>query len=78
MGKNLVFYIHVLLMLSLQGVSIAQDKYEMTVATDGSGDFKTIQQAIDACKSFPDRRITISVKKRDLPMKRLWCLTVTR
>jgi len=40
----------------------AQDKYEMTVAADGSGDYKTIQQAIDACKSFPDRRITIFVK----------------
>jgi pectinesterase len=40
----------------------AQDKYEMTVAQDGSGDFKTIQQAIDACKSFPDKRITIFIR----------------
>jgi pectinesterase len=42
--------------------SNAQDKYEMIVNQDGSGDFKTIQQAIDACKSFPDKRITIFVK----------------
>jgi pectinesterase len=41
---------------------LAQDKYEMTVSADGSGDFKTIQQAIESCKSFPDRRITIFVK----------------
>jgi pectinesterase len=41
---------------------LAQDKYEMTVAPDGSGDFKTIQQAIDASRSFPDKRIKIFVK----------------
>lgn len=40
----------------------AQDKFEMTVALDGSGDFSSIQKAIDACKIFPDRRITIHVK----------------
>jgi pectinesterase len=40
----------------------AQDKYEMTVSPDGSGDFKTIQQAIDASKSFPDKRIKIFIK----------------
>jgi pectinesterase len=45
-----------------QDILFAQDKYEMTVAKDGSGDFKTIQQAIDASKSFPDRRIKIFVK----------------
>ncbi len=40
----------------------AQDKFEMTVALDGSCDFTSIQKAIDACKIFPDRRITIHVK----------------
>jgi pectinesterase len=40
----------------------AQDKYQMTVAQDGSGDYTTIQSAINDCKSFPDRRITIYVK----------------
>jgi pectinesterase len=41
---------------------IAQDKTKITVAQDGSGDFKTIQAAIESCKSFPDERITIFVK----------------
>ena len=37
-------------------------QYKMVVAKDGSGDFTTIQGAIDATKSFPDKRITIYVK----------------
>ena len=40
----------------------AQDKLSMTVSQDGSGDFRSIQKAIDACKAFPDSRITIFVK----------------
>ena len=40
----------------------AQDKLNMTVALDGSGDFTTIQKAIDASRAFPDKRITIFVK----------------
>ena len=33
-----------------------------TVAKDGSGDFTSIQDAVDACKSFPYKRITIYIK----------------
>lgn len=40
----------------------AQVAYEIVVAQDGSGDFITIQEAIDATKSFPDKRITIHIK----------------
>jgi pectinesterase len=36
--------------------------YTMVVARDGSGDYTTIQAAIDACKSFPDDRISIFIK----------------
>jgi pectinesterase len=32
------------------------------VAQDGSGNFTSIQKAIDACKAFPDNRVTIFVK----------------
>jgi pectinesterase len=47
----------------LGGTSKSQEvKYSMTVAQDGSGDFTTIQAAIDATKAFPDKRITIFVK----------------
>lgn len=46
---------------------------EMTVALDGSGDFTSIQAAIDATKSFPWSTITIRIKngvyreKLDIP-----------
>lgn len=40
----------------------AQYKMEMTVAKDGSGDYRSIQAAVDASKSFPYERITIRIK----------------
>jgi pectinesterase len=51
-----------IILFTISNTNSAQDLYEMTVSADGSGDYKTIQQAIDACKSFPDKRITIHVK----------------
>jgi pectinesterase len=38
------------------------DKYDMVVAKDGSGDFTSIQEAIDAAKAFPPQRIIIYIK----------------
>jgi pectinesterase len=40
----------------------AQDKFEFTVSPDGSGDFTSIQAAVDASKAFPDQRVTIHLK----------------
>lgn len=40
----------------------AQYATEITVAQDGSGDYTTIQGAIDASKAFPDKRVTIHIK----------------
>ncbi len=40
----------------------AQDKFNLRVALDGSGDFTSIQKAIDACKAFPDTRVIIFVE----------------
>ncbi|MCL6523639.1 MAG: pectin esterase [Thermoflavifilum sp.] len=37
--------------------------YDYVVAPDGSGDFTSIQSAIEACPSFPDKQIRIFVKK---------------
>lgn len=37
-------------------------KTSYTVAQDGSGDYTTLQKALDACKAFPDERITIWIK----------------
>jgi pectinesterase len=39
-----------------------QYKSSYIVAQDGSGDFKTLQEAIKACKVFPDERIVIHLK----------------
>jgi len=38
------------------------DKYDIIVAQDGSGNFTNIKSAIEACKSFPYKRITIYIK----------------
>jgi pectinesterase len=40
----------------------AQYATQITVAADGSGDFTSIQAAIDDAKAFPDQRITIYIK----------------
>jgi len=42
--------------------TIPTDKYYVIVAQDGSGDYKTIQGAIDDSKAFPYERITIFIK----------------
>ena len=52
-----------LLLLALSGTSLAQEyRTRMTVALDGSGDFTSIQAAIDATKCYPYERITIHIK----------------
>ena len=38
------------------------EKYDFIVAKDGTGNFTTVQAAIDACKSFPDKPILIFIK----------------
>jgi hypothetical protein len=52
--------------LSFQGFSQTanpdQHKYVFTVAKDGSGDYKYIQDAIDAMRVYPLRRITLYIK----------------
>jgi len=57
--KILIFFC--ILTLSFSAL-FAQDKLNMTVAQDGTGDFTSIQKAIDAARAFPDKRITIVVK----------------
>jgi len=38
------------------------DIYNMVVAKDGSGDFMSIQEAINSARGFPEKRVTIKVK----------------
>lgn len=52
----------VLFLLLFPSLSFSAEKYDYVVAADGSGDFTSIQKALDACKIFPDQRITIHVK----------------
>lgn len=49
-------------LLLLVTVANAQYKTKIFVAQDGSGDFSSIQAAIDDTKAFPDTRITIFIK----------------
>jgi hypothetical protein len=52
--NGLVFF---LLMITVR--ANASGAYTVIVALDGSGDYTSIQSAIDASKSFPDDRISI-------------------
>ncbi len=64
------FYLHSVKLTALIGflfllpglVQALQVETKYVVAKDGSGDFNTIQQAIDASKSFPPERISIHIK----------------
>lgn len=46
----------------LQAKSLAY-QHRIVVAKDGSGDFTSIQKAVESCKSFPYETITIFIKK---------------
>ena len=58
--KNMKWISILLLLVSFQ--LCAEDKFKMVVAQDGSGDFKTIQEAINASKAFPPQRVVIFIK----------------
>lgn len=42
--------------------SISNKGFNITVAKDGSGDFTTIQEAINSAKAYPDQRVIIHIK----------------
>jgi pectinesterase len=61
--KLLLRFAQSTLLLALSASLFAQDyRTELTVALDGTGDFTSIQEAINATKGFPHERITIHVK----------------
>ncbi|AKD03741.1 pectinesterase family protein [Pontibacter korlensis] len=51
-----------LLLCLLVGQVQAQQAYDFVVAKDGSGDFKTVQEAIDAVPDFRKKETTIYIK----------------
>ncbi|WP_353133628.1 pectinesterase family protein [Pseudopedobacter sp.] len=58
-------YIFTLLLVLGTLFTIAQttdNRFELTVAQDGSGDFKTIQEAINKVRDHAERRVTIFIK----------------
>lgn len=61
---NNLFVAVLLFLASLSSLPLQADDtgFSYTVATDGSGDFKSIQAAIDATKAFPDAPIHIFIK----------------
>jgi len=64
--KTIFFILSVCIAASFQTAAQTanpqQYKYVFTVAKDGSGDFKYIQDAIDAMRVYPLRRITLYIK----------------
>lgn len=40
----------------------SQTKYDFVVASDGSGDFRTIQEAVTACRDYAERQYVIFVR----------------
>lgn len=52
----------VLLLACVGSVAAQEETYDYVVAKDGSGDYTSIQAAIDGAKSFPPDRITIFIK----------------
>ena len=58
---RLLFFLFVLI-LGWTPKGFASEKPTFTVALDGSGDFKSIQEAINQCQSFPYEKITIYIK----------------
>lgn len=60
------------LLLLISMLSHAQQKkYDMVVAKDGSGDYKYIQDAIDACRAFTPVHLTIFIKNGEYKEKLL-------
>jgi len=62
MMLNRIGLVPLILFLSFLGRSAKAGNYDFVVAQDGSGNFTSIQKAIDACRAFPDNRVVIFVK----------------
>ena len=52
-----------LLLVLSSSMAFSADKYDLIVAQDGSGNFKTVQEAINAVPDFRKKTTTIFIKK---------------
>lgn len=62
MTRKIERFIAINLLFALFAIPVFAKGYDFSVALDGSSEFTSIQKAIDACKAFPDKRITIFVR----------------
>ena len=51
-----------LLLAAIPSIHSAEYMREITVAADGSGDFKTITEALEAIRAYMDYRVTVNIK----------------
>lgn len=59
-GKYL--FIAVMLMMAVPKALCAEYMRDITVAADGSGDFKTITEALEAIRAYMDYKVTVHIK----------------
>lgn len=52
----------ILLITAIPGMRSAEYMRDITVAADGSGDFKTITEAMEAIRAYMDYRVTVNIK----------------
>ena len=52
----------ILMIAAIPGMRGAEYMREITVAADGSGDFKTITEAMEAIRAYMDYRVTVNIK----------------
>lgn len=62
-AREIIITTIITLLLFVPGIGAAQTAYDFTVAHDGSGDFKTVQEAFNAVPDYRKNPTTIFVRK---------------
>ena len=62
MNMKKILLAALLLLAAIPSMHSAEYKREITVAADGSGDFKTITEALEAIRAYMDYRVTVNIK----------------
>lgn len=57
-----MIFLAIMLLIATSKVWSAEYMREITVASDGSGDFKTITEAMEAIRAYMDYRVTVNIK----------------
>ncbi len=63
LANGLRAFVFLLLVVLIGPRAIGNPAYDFTVAKDGSGNFRSIQEAVTACRDFSERDYRIFVKK---------------